>query len=443
VLPISWSQGWATTRRHYWDDGPDALRYNDVVSSPPAPLPLRPVTEAELRPFFDMLVRAFGEHMTDEDFDAELLTAERERTLAGFDGETMVCTAGAFTFDLAVPGGRLPAAGVTYVGVAPTHRRQGLMSAMMCHQLADVHDRGEPLAVLWASESVIYGRFGYGVATHRQSIEVDRVDARLRADAPHDDTVSLHRTSAKDLHAAVRAVDDGAAPRPGSFRRNDGWIETVTIDTEDRRSGYSPLECVVARRGGEPVGYLAYRTKSGSVRPYNLWDGDASVLEQQALSPAVNAMLTRYMLSLDLVRRVRWWNQPPDTALPHLLTDPRQARTTVTDALHLRVIDVAAALAGRRYLTPLDLVIELSDRALPDNAGRWRLQADLDKASCERTDATPDISMDIEALGTAYLGGTSLSSLAAAGRVSGTLDAIGSASAGFGWDVQPWCHNVF
>lgn len=413
------------------------------MSATRADLPLRPVTEAELRPFFDMLVRAFGEHISDEDFSAELLTAERERTLAGFDGETMVCTAGGFSFDLAVPGGRLPACGVTYVGVAPTHRRQGLMSAMMRQQLADIRGRGEPLAVLWASESVIYGRFGYGVATHRFNIEVDRVDARMRADAPSDDTVSLHRTTPKDLHAAVRAVDDGAVARPGTFRRHDGWVETLTVDTEDRRSGYSPLECVVARRDGEPVGYLAYRTKSGSVRPYNLWDGDASVLEQQALTPAVNAMLTRYLLSLDLVRRVRWWNQPPDTALPHLLTDPRQARTTVTDALHLRVVDVAVALAGRRYPTPLDLVIELTDRALPDNAGRWRLHADLDQASCERTDDAPDISMDIEALGTAYLGGTSLTSLAAAGRVSGSADAIRSASVGFGWDVEPWCHNVF
>jgi predicted acetyltransferase len=443
VSPTSWSRGWATTHRHYWDDAPDGLRYNDIVSSPTSSLPLRPVTENELRPFFDMLVRAFGEHMSDEDFDAELLTAERERTLAGFDGETMVSTAGAFSFDLAVPGGRLPAGGVTYVGVAPTHRRQGLMSAMMRHQLADIHDRGEPLAVLWASEAVIYGRFGYGLATRRLNIEVDRVDARLRADAPADDTVSLHRTTSKELHAAIRVVDDSVAPRPGSFRRNDGWIESLTVDTEERRSGYSPLECVVARRGGEPVGYLAYRTKPGSVRPYNLWDGDASVLEQQGLDPAVNTVLTRYLLSLDLVRRVRWWNQPADSALPHLLSDPRQARTTVTDALHLRVVDVAAALAGRRYLTPLDLVFELADRVLSDNAGRWRLHAGPDGASCERTDATPDLSMDVEALGSAYLGGTSLMSLAAAGRLMGAPEAIRSASVAFGWDVQPWCHNVF
>jgi predicted acetyltransferase len=390
-----------------------------------------------------MLVRSFGENMADADFDAELLTAERERTLAGFDGDTIVSTAGAFSFDLAVPGGRLPAGGVSYVGVAPTHRRQGLMTAMMRHQLADIRECGEPLAILWASEAVIYGRFGYGVATRRHNIEVDRVDARLRADVPYDETVSLHRSNAEEFQAAARVVDDGVAPRPGSFRRSDKWLESLTVDTEERRGGYSPLEWVVARRDGQPVGYVAYRVKPGSLRPYSLSDGDAGVIEQQALTPAVNAMLTRYLLSLDLMRRVRWWNQPPDSALPNLLTDPRQARTTVTDALHLRVIDVDVALAGRRYLTPLDVVLELSDRELPDNAGRWRLRADPGNASCERTDAAPDISLDIEALGAAYLGGTSLTSLAAAGRVSGETEAIRSASVGFGWDVQPWCINVF
>jgi predicted acetyltransferase len=412
--------------------------------SPSGPGPsLRAVTSDELRPFFDMLVRSFGETMADADFDAELLTAEPERTLASFDGDTMTSTAGAFTLDIAVPGGRLPAAGVTYVGVAPTHRRRGLMTAMMRHQLDDIRDRGEPLAVLWASEAVIYGRFGYGVATRRLGIEIDRVDARLRADLPYDDTVSLHRSNIDDVQAAILAVDSGVAPRPGTFRRDKRWIASLTVDTEERRGGYSPLECVVACREGEPVGYLLYRTKPGSVRPYNLSDGDALVMEQQALSPAVNATLTRYVFGIDLMRRVRWWNQPTDSALPLLLTDPRQARSTVTDALHLRVVDVAVALAARRYLTPLDVVIELSDPIVADNSGGWRLRGDSQWASCEPTDAKADIAMGMEALGAAYLGGTSLMALEAAGRVTGDPDAVRSASAAFGWDVEPMCLNVF
>jgi predicted acetyltransferase len=168
------------------------------------------------------------------------------------------------------------------------------------------------------------------------------------------------------------------------------------------------------------------------------------VWQQQAATPAVDAMLTRYLLSLDLVRRVRWWNQPLDSSLPHLLSDPRQARTTVTDAVHLRVIDAPGALAGRRYLTPLDVVIELADPVFAGNAGRWRLRGDREKAFCEPTESPADVALDIETLGAIYLGGTSLSSLAAAGRVSGgSAESVRDVSAAFAWDVQPWCLNTF
>jgi predicted acetyltransferase len=126
---------------------------------------MRAATTDELRDFFAMLGGAFGEDFSDDEFEVESLVAEPERTLAVFDGRDIVATAGAYTFDLAVPGGRLPAAGVTYVGVRSTHRRRGLLSQMMRRQLTDVKDRREPVAVLWASEAAIYGRFGYGGAS--------------------------------------------------------------------------------------------------------------------------------------------------------------------------------------------------------------------------------------------------------------------------------------
>jgi predicted acetyltransferase len=414
------------------------------VSTLPDPYPLRAVSRDEMRSFFEAIFLAFSEEMKDETFAAEMLTAEPERTLAGFDGDAIVSTAGAFSFDLAVPGGRLPAAGVTYVGVSPTHRRRGLLTSAMQHQLHDIGDRGEPLAVLWASEAAIYGRFGYGVASQKQAIEIDRVDARLRADAPSDDSVSLHLASAEEAKAAITAVDAAIPGRPGSFRRHAKWIDSLLVDDEDRRNGFSSLQAVVARRGTEPLGYAVYRIKPGWNRQFNLADGDAVVWEQQALSPAVDATLTRHLLSLDLVRRVRWWNQPPDSVMSHLLNDPRQARTTVTDAVHLRIIDVPVALAARRYVAPLDVVIELSDSVFPANVGRWRLRGDRAHATCERTDESPSLTMDIEALGAIYLGGTSLTSLAGAGRVSGTSDGVvHEVSTALRWDVQPWCLTVF
>jgi predicted acetyltransferase len=415
------------------------------MSVPTSPeYPLRSVGHDEMRVFFEAVFNAFGEDIKDSFFDAEMLVAEPERTLAAFDGDAIVGNAGAFTFDLAVPGDRLPAAGVTYVGVTATHRRRGLLTSMMEHQLHDIHDRGEAVAILWASEAAIYGRYGYGVAARKSDIVIDRIDARLRKDCPDDDTVSLHLVAAEDMPAVIAAVDADVPGRPGSLQRNEKWIASLLVDIEDDRNGYSALRHLVARRGSQPVGYALYRAKNGSVRPYSLADGDAVVWQQQALTPAVDAMLTRYLLSLDLVRRVRWWNQPLDTSLPHLLIDPRQARTTVTDGLHLRVIDVPAALAGRRYLTPLDVVIELTDPVFASNAGRWRLRGDREKAFCEPTESPADVAMDIETLGAIYLGGTSLTSLAAAGRVSGgSDDSVREVSAAFGWDAQPWCLSTF
>jgi predicted acetyltransferase len=407
--------------------------------------PLRSVSHDEMRAFFEAVFGAFGEDIKDDAFEAEMLTAEPDRTLAAFDGDAIVGNAGAYSFDLAVPGGRLPAAGVSFVGVAATHRRRGVLTSMMQRQLRDIHDRGEPVAILWASEAAIYGRYGYGVASRKSDIVIDRVDTRLRTDCPVDDSVSLRLVAADDMPAVITAVEAEVPGRPGSFQRNEKWIASVLVDNEDDRNGYSALRHLVAQRGSQPVGYALYRIKNGELRPYNLADGDAVVWQQQAVTPAVDAMLTRHLLSLDLVRRVRWWNLPLDASLPHLLTDPRQARTTVTDGIHLRVIDVPVALSGRRYVTPLDdVVIELTDPVFAGNTGRWRLRGDREKAFCERTETPADVAMDIETLGAIYLGGISLTSLAAAGRVSrGSADSVREVSAAFAWDVQPMCLNTF
>jgi predicted acetyltransferase len=147
---------------------------------------------------------------------------------------------------------------------------------------------------------------------------------------------------------------------------------------------------------------------------------------------------------MDLMRRVRWWNLPVDTPVPHLLRDARQARTTFLDGLHLRVMDVPAALAGRRYAAPVDVVLEVDDALCPWNAGRWHLRGDRGAATCTSTDADPSLRLSVEDLGAVYLGGTRLTTLAAAGRVT-AVDAqtLAAASTAFGWDVAPWCPVIF
>lgn len=411
-----------------------------------SPYPLRAVDTDELDHFFRVLCRAFGEDIRPEEIALERLTAEAARTLAAFDGGELVGTAGAFTFDLAVPGARLPAAGVTYVGVSPTHRRRGILASMMARQLHDIHDRGEPVAILWASESSIYGRYGYGYASRRMDVEIDRTQTRIRTDLPVDDSVELRLVAPAAMRDAVEEIERAVVDeRPGQFVRDSRWIDSSLTDLECRRNGRSEMQGVLASRAGRPVGYATYSAKGGSIRGHALSDGDVAVIAQRALDPEADVALTRLLLSLDLMRRVRWWNQPLDSAVPHVLADPRQAKSIVSDGLHARVVDVASALSGRRYARPVDVTIAVVDDRCPWNAGTWRLHAGVDGvASCERADTPADLTLEIEALGAAYLGGTSLASLAAAGRVSAPDPLrLNDLSVAFGWPRLPWCPVIF
>jgi predicted acetyltransferase len=412
---------------------------------PETELPIRPVGADELPAFFAMLSTAFGEDFNDDEFAVELLTAEPERTLAAFDREDIVGTAGAFTFELAVPGARLPAAGVTYVGVRPTHRRRGLLSRMMRDQLADVHRRGEPVAVLWASEAAIYGRFGYGVASQLQRIEIDRVDAMVRADVAENPALRLRLVDPGQFASDIESIELALVDRrPGQFVRDKRWIDTLVADPKSRHGSLSKLQGLLVYEGDEAVGYALYRSKNDSLRPHMLPDGEVLVFAQAALTPAADVALARTLLSMDLMRRIRWWNRPMDSALPHLLTDARQARATVIDGLHLRIVDLPTALAARRYATEVDVVLEVDDAICEWNTGRWHLRGDGASARCTRTDAEPTLRLGLEDLGAVYLGGTTLASLAAVGRVRAVdEDHLARTSTAFGWHTSPWCPVIF
>lgn len=405
----------------------------------------RAVGEDELDTFFRAVFTAFGHDPSDDELAIERITAEHERTIAVFDDDDIVATAGAFTFAMTAPGGvSVPTAGVTYVGVRPTHRRRGVLLGMMRRQLNDIHDRGEPIAALWASEAAIYGRFGYGLASQLLRVELDRVDATVRADITDDPGVRVRLVSPSTVTEEIERIEvQLAGRRPGSFVRDKRWIEALVQDPQSWRNGRSSLQCFLAEEGGRPTGYATYRTKGGSVQPYGLPDGEVVVQAQSALTPATNAALTRSLLALDLMRRVKWWNLPLDATLPHLLRDARQVRTTLLDALHVRIVDLPAALSARRYLTPVDVVLDVSDALCPWNGGRWHLVGGPDGATCEQTDAPAQVTVPIESLGAAYLGGTSLATLAASGRVSGDPTTVDAVATSFGSLTPPWCPTVF
>ncbi|WP_395360606.1 GNAT family N-acetyltransferase [Streptomyces sp. YH02] len=368
---------------------------------------------------------------------------EHERFLGAWDGDVPVGTAGAFSFGLTVPGGAsVPVAGVTMVGVAGTHRRRGILTSMMRRQLDDVRAWGEPLAVLTASEPEIYGRFGYGAASYtaHATIHTDRV----RLVVPDGtESVRLRAADPAESLGACEAVYARLVPsRPGMLVRRPGWERLPLLDPAGSREGASARQCVLAERDGEVVGFVRYAVKPD-------WsfagpDGTVVVHELMALDAAANAALWRFVCSVDLTSKVRIHSRPVDDAWLGLVTDVRRCEPTLRESLFVRLVEVGAALEARTYQAPVDVVFEVEDAFCPWNEGRWRLVGDQKGATCVRTDDAADLALSVRELGAAYLGGTSLMSLAGAGRVRELRGgALVEASVAFGSPVAPWLPHGF
>src|SRR4051794_1536694 len=209
---------------------------------------LRVLRQDEWDEWYGNLIRAFGgvpESADERELWREL--TERDRPIGAWDGERCVGTAGAFAFRMTVPGGAsVPTAGVTMVGVAGTHRRRGVLTSMMRRQLDDIRSWGEPLAVLTASEPAIYGRFGYGLATHSLHFEIDTTRVRLEAPAGADDVRLRYAVPAEALDVCEAVYARRVPERPGMLARMPGWDRLMVLDPESERGGASPLQCVVA-----------------------------------------------------------------------------------------------------------------------------------------------------------------------------------------------------
>lgn len=370
---------------------------------------------------------------------------EFDRSLGVWDGDECVGTAGAYSFRLSVPGGaQVPAAGVNMVSAAATHRRRGVLTSMMRRQLDDVRSWEEPLAVLTAAEPVIYGRYGYGVAAEQLAADIDtsRVrisipegpdDVRLRRVKPDDPTV-------RDACEAVYAAE--VVGRPGMLARQPGWERHPVVDAGKRKDGMSPLQCVLAERRGEVVGFTLFHNKPE-------WDrsgpkGTIELRDLYALDPVAYASLWRFLFDIDLTSVVRAGNRPVDDPFQYLVSDIRRCDVRLRDSLYLRPVEVGAALEARTYRTSVDVVFEVTDAFCPWNEGRWRLSGDAKGASCERTADRAELALSVNELGAAYLGGVSLAALARAGRVRELRSgALSEASAAFSSEVAPWLPHGF
>jgi len=416
------------------------------------PYPIRPVSSEEFDAFHTVDTHAFhGSPLTAEERQLVVSHLEFDRSLAAFDGATPVGTAGAYTFQLTVPGSvSLAAAGVTWVSVLPSHRRRGVLSSMMRRQLADIRDRGEPLAVLWASESVIYSRYGYGRAMWHADLTLYRGEGTLARTAPSDGGLRMRLVEPAAAIPELAKVYDAVLPsRPGFIARTESWWQRTVYDPPDRRHGTSPLHCVLAEDDDGPRGYALYSAVSRWDSDTSLPDSALHVREMVAADAAASAALSADLLSRDLTAEFRLRGRPVDDPLLYQLADPRRARPRLKDALWMRIIDVPGALARRRYSAPADVILQVRDDLLPANAGLWRLttgEAAPDGSGLAATcgpassSAAPDVVLDVTQLGAAYLGGTTLGALAGAGLVAeGRPGAVRQLSAALSWDPAPWC----
>ncbi len=413
---------------------------------------IRTATADTMRAYTTPLPAAFAEDITDAEYDDWIVTVEPDRWIAAFDGPAdrdARGSAGAFSFRLTVPGGEVPAAGVTGVAVRPDYRRRGILRALMRHQLDDVRRRGEPVAILWASEGAIYQRFGYGVGTMAGSIDVDVARTAYARPIPAEGRMRL--LTQDEAQAAFPAVYDAMRrATPGAVTRTDDWWATGPLaDREYSRRGAGPKFRYLYEVDGNAEGYALYRVRTE-------WDhrgpkGQLEVYEVVALTPRALRDTWRFLFETDLVKTVRAGRLPVPFPLQHLLAEPRALGLVLGDGIWLRLVDLPSALAARRYPASAALVLQVADPFCPWNAGRWLLDAtgDADAAGfaggrVTPTDAAPDLVLGIADLGAAYLGGVRLSDLAVAGRVEArAADALRRADALFASERTPWCVTMF
>ena len=358
------------------------------------------------------------------------------RMHAAFEDGNVVGGGGAFSFDFSVPGGSLPCAGVSVVGVYPTHRRRGVLREVMDAQLQDVHERGEPIAALWASEETIYGRFGYGIASWAGEVKIAREwGAFAQPLERRGQTRFVTQGEALELFPPV--WEALRRERPGVFARTPEWwgLRTLRLPDEEKAN---PKRFVVLDLDGETQGYAVFRTHTGFENGVS--NARTEIVEAIGATPQATAELWRFLLDIDWTSTFEAQLLPPDHPLFLLLASPRRARYRMGDGLWLRVVDVGAALSGRAYAGDGAVVFDVRDAVCPWNEGRWKVES----GSAARTDAAVEIALDVSALGSAYLGAISFDQLLGAGRVEELVNgAARRADALFGWRPLPWCPEIF
>ncbi len=404
----------------------------------------QPADDADaLRAYMAPIATAFGEGLDDAEFDADRPVWEVDRFIGAADGERWVGGGAAYSFRLTVPGRReVGAAGITGIGVSPDYRRRGILTRMMRWLLDQAAERGEPVAILYASEGAIYPHFGFGLATLQGGFDCERSHFRFARPAESLGRVRLVEVDEAmrmipDLYDAVRHEHPGAVTRSGAK-----WRAQMLGDGGPMRGKLGSKYRAVLEVGGRPRGYALYRLKGD-------WDergprSQLTAMEVIGLDPAAERALWEWLAGIDLVGRIKAWRAPVSHPLLLQLEDIARLGFVVGDGIWLRIIDLPATLEGRSYEGSGVITLEVTDAFVPANAGRWRVEVTGGAASVSPSEDAPDLALDTSDLASTYLGGFTFRDLIRAGRaVEHREGAIADADRLFRTDTVAWCATPF
>jgi predicted acetyltransferase len=400
-------------------------------------LEIRAITDDEIAAYREAALTTFGGDPDVEGpgaADMQRALIGKQQAWAAFDGSTVVGTAGTFDLTISLPGGSsIPMAGLTFVSVRPTHRRRGILRALMRLHLDDARSRGFAISGLWATEVPIYPRFGYGLAAYGDVYEIAGAQ-RLAVTTREEDTLELvDEARAREVLPAVYAR--AVAGRPGALHRTDTWWrERRFLETPWARAGASKRRHVLARRGNDVVGYVVYRQRGKFTD--GVPDGKLEINELLAVDARAEATLWRFVLGADLFPTVTWWNAPADCALPWLVDDMRRIKSRRSDSLWLRFEDIPAALTARGYTSDGTVRLAIGTTT-------YELAIDAGRASCTVTQRPADLSLEPTTLASLYLGCASATQLSRADLVRGDAAALVLADRLFASPLAPWCPEVF
>jgi len=409
---------------------------------------LRSIEAEELGAFTTAANAAFFHVPSDDYIERQRAMTELDRTLAYVEDGEIIGTAGAMSVRLSLPGGTsVDAAGVTAVTVRATHRRRGVLRAMMGRQLDDIADRGEPIAVLKASESVIYGRFGYGLAASAWQWALSTQGTVLGW--PPRAGGRLRTLDAEAASGVVPGIYERAIARhPGAISRSRAWWSAWAEGHEQPdawlRGDRGRFHVVHQPEAGEPDGFVSWWVQRGS-DDSGLPAGELHVGDLYATDDEVEAALWEHLVSVDLVQRIHARGRPVEEPLRWRLADPRRLHVRRhADDLWLRVLDPAAALESRRYGTEGCVVLGLHDALRPHNTGSWIVDGGPDGATCRRTGAEPEVELGASELGAVLLGGVDATTLWRAGRLTERVPgALRRLDALLASEAVPWCGTDF